>query len=218
MICVTVESSSPRSQPCIHFQDASKCLVSPENLTYVLRLLQVGSDTAQRATSSASSRQGTTFVCSCAQTDGTAEREQCQVDLILGLSSPAVGLASQDTKGVASWHECFALLGKVIGQKPGLQYAGAGGSDVVSCAQRCSGMAQDLRSALTGLPVSSLGAATACLIAKAASVLANRQISKEASLLYSSVLLQASLGWTIHTIAKSMTVVICTLRHLLGRM
>ena len=146
-------------------------------------LLQVASDTAQRPTSSTSSRQGTTVVCSCAQTDGTAEREPCQVDLILGLGSPAVGLASQDTKGLASWHACFAVLEKVIAQNPGAQYVGADGSDVVSCAQRCSGMAQDLRGALTGLPVSSLGAATACLVAKAASTLAQRQISKEASLL-----------------------------------
>ena len=111
--------------------------------------------------------------CRCALRCGySAEaQEQCQIGQILGLNCSAV------CREVA-WDACFEVLEVMLAWLP---MAGMPEGDM-GCAQHCASMAESLRSILKGLPVSSFGAATTCLVARATSVVAARHITRSVRL------------------------------------
>ena len=114
--------------------------------------------------------QGGQASCCCAsrRKDIAQQEQPCQVEQILGLSCPAISLRP-------AWDGCFNLLGMLLAQEG----QAAVSEDGVSCAQHCASIAESLRATLRGLPVSTLGAATACIIAKTVSSVAARAISME---------------------------------------
>ena len=114
--------------------------------------------------------QGGPASCCCAsrRKDIAQQEQPCQVEQILGLSCPAISSRP-------AWDGCFNLLGALLAQEGQVAVS----EDGVSCAQHCAGIAEGLRGTLRGLPVSTLGAATACIIAKTVSIVAARHISAE---------------------------------------
>ena len=106
-------------------------------------------------------------LCHCAR---PSDWGQCQIEQILGLSCPAAFT-------LAGWTDFFELLNAMLAR-----ITGPPTSEGESCAQRCASMADFLRGTLKGLPVSTLGAATTCLIAKISTVLANRVVYQDVSL------------------------------------
>ena len=109
--------------------------------------------------------------CHCAQSCEYAVEGQCQIGQILGLNSSGVCR-------VVALDACFEVLDAMLARLP---MAGMPEGDV-SCAQHCASMAEALRNILKGLPVSSLGAAAACIIARATLAVAMRLITQSVRL------------------------------------
>ena len=125
-------------------------------------------ESGQRSPASDSpGKQRHAVLCRCAR---PCDWEQCRIEQILGLSCPAVST-------LAGWTNCFELLDAMLAR-----ITGPPTSEGESCAQRCASMAESLRGTLKGLPVSTLGAATTCLVAKVSTVLANRTVYQDVSL------------------------------------
>ncbi len=118
--------------------------------------------------------------CRCAQRHDTAEKGHCQVEQILGISCPAGST-------LLAWEGCFELLDLTLAQEPRVPRP----EGVLSCAQECASMAESLRGTLKGLPLSSMGVATACFAARATSAVAARRIHQDVSLLQPLFLLSA---------------------------
>ena len=134
----------------------------------------------ERPASASSGKQQHAASCRCAQRSDSAVEGHCQIGQILGVCSPGACCA-------AGWDSCFEPLAAMLSCMPGA----ATPEGDVSCAQRCASMAEALRRALKGLPVSSLGAATACLIAKTAAVVAARYVYPDVSALTASFAISA---------------------------
>lgn len=130
----------------------------------------------ERPASASPGKQQHAASCRCAQWNDSADKGHCQIGQILGIDSSKVCCA-------AGWDSSFEPLGVMLTCIP---MAAMPDDDDVSCAQHCASMAEVLRRALKGLPVSSLGAATACLVAKIASVVAGRYVHQDVSALTAS--------------------------------